>query len=134
MSVDNDPFAEHEGPDFEVTREELVELARYWYREEWDSKLFSALHDTKFDSSFLRHRLDKIRFFIGEQAYRAVVNEVDSEVRKRIGEENWAAVTGDDPVALWNLQYCVQKEDEFNRSGVEGPAPSGPSSEGQARG
>jgi hypothetical protein len=128
---------------YRATVFELQQMARYWYREWWGIRLWE-IYSQQTGSYEIRmrpyagRRLDRICEAIGEKAFREVTDEVDAETRKQIGEEDWAAINGDDKAAKERLLKRIEAEldrlknepDPSNGSG--GPAPSELPSEGQA--
>ena len=118
---------------FEPTLYELQELVRYWYREQWASELFSTYHQTVGTEEtvmvpYANKRLDRIGEAIGKKAYREVIAQVDAEIRKRIGEEDWAAITGHDKAAYEKLIARIEAElDEESPRAISSRTGGGPS-------
>lgn len=83
--------------DFHPTIDELKVLARHWNRVWWDFRLFQIYYPGYVGSKerlYPSCRIREIEAIIGEQAMQIVDEAVDAEVRKEVGEEDWAAITG----------------------------------------
>ena len=86
---------------FRPTVFELQQVSRYWHRYMWDARLTEFYGRTTSSSELRREvypckRLERIWKAIGEEAFREVLDEVDAEIRKQVGEEDWAVITGPD--------------------------------------
>jgi hypothetical protein len=87
--------------DFNLTLCELEQLALYWYRRWWQIRLFDLYSQTRGGETsgigiYCRQRIERLKVEIGAEAFQEVAETVDVEVRKAIGEEDWAAITGTD--------------------------------------
>lgn len=79
---------------YPLTRHELLVLARHWYQEYLNDSIF-FFHYGQAGSRQMRMRVyslgrvGKIEAVVGESAVDKVVDEVRSEERAGMGEENW---------------------------------------------
>lgn len=126
---------------FRPTVFELQQLARYWDREWWNIRLFEIYSQSTGSREmrigpYANRRLNRICEAIGGEAFQEVVDEVRAEIRKRVGEEDWAAITGDDKAAyerlIERIESGLERMHERDGSDGSGPVPSEPPREGEA--
>lgn len=83
-----------ECPEYKPTRDELLQIARYWaevsldIQLEWFYWLTSGSRAIRL-APYAAHRIDKIALVLGEEAVQQAVRDVWKRARRLMGEEVW---------------------------------------------
>ena len=88
--------------EYSPSRYELLQLARHWYKIYLDDAIFYLYSATSCSfgdrlSAYARRRVARIVRTIGDDAVDEVIESLNQEARKRIGEDHWRIfVSGDE--------------------------------------
>jgi hypothetical protein len=100
---------------YPLARFELLELARHWAREQLEIRIFWFLHAQTSSSesrtlAYAQRRLNRIEELLGGDEVRRVIDEVEGEARRRIGDRYWDVFKSGDSKARKEVQDEVQQQ------------------------